>query len=911
MKNNNTIRMKLHMLFLLAIGTTTMQANEKNYELTSPNGKWTVEVSAGKELTYLILAGGDTLLAPSAIGLQLAEDKTATQPVQVTGVRRKSNEEVIDAHFYRSKQLHVSYNELDLKLKNNTGVVFRAYNEGVAYRFYTTGKKPLIIDQEIAEFNFNKDYNAWLSYTTNDKKPMAMAYQNIYDVKPLLEAQQKLAFLPVTIDLEHGRKITLLESDLEAYPGMFVETTTGKPGLKGVFAPYPVKTDFYPWRQQEYVTEAAGYIARTNGSRTFPWRVLAITEEDTEMPVNPLVYALASPNRIGDVSWIKTGKVAWDWWNDWNLKGVPFKAGINMDTYKYYIDFAASNGIEFVVLDEGWYDPKSGDMLTVIPELDLEELIAYGQAKGVDLILWTVFNVLDTQLEEACAKYAAMGIKGFKVDFLDRDDQTAVEMVYRICEGTARHQLTLDLHGIYKPTGLNRTYPHVINFESLFGMEEVKWTDKENDMPLYDVTFPFIRMMAGPVDYTPGAMRNANKTDWSACYYRPMSMGTRAHQLAAYIIHDSPLTMLCDAPTNYLQEQECVDFITSIPTETDETRILQGKLGEYIVTARKNEINWYVGGMTNWDERDLMLDFSFLNEGETYQATLFADGINANKQAEDYQVSILTVDKNTKLPVHLASGGGFAMRLDYRPANLPDAVSGIPTGKSIPDFYKKYIETEGLYVTSSENVSDEALIKACEIISLMLAKRPDVKKQMVKEGCHVMIIGKDEETCDLPEFAHICDTPENIAYWNWRARGFGGEPEDKYSASCGEENLLALPSDRYTGENILIHEFAHLIHLIGIQGIEPDFNNRLEQLWNSAREKGLWENTYAISNKEEYFAEGVQSFFDCNRYAFPSNGVHNNMNTRTKLKSYDPDLYQFLKAYFYELNIPIYNTIQQ
>lgn len=259
--------------------------------------------------------------------------------------------------------------------------------------------------------------------------------------------------------------------------------------------------------------------------------------------------------------------------------------------------------------------------------------------------------------------------------------------------------------------------------------------------------------------------------------------------------------------------------------------------------------------------------------------------------------------------MHLASGGGFAMKLEACPVR--GTVTAIPEGKNIPSFYKKYIETEGLYVTSSERVSDEALLKACDIISLMLAKRPDVKAHMVKKGCHVMVIGKDEATCDLPEFAHICNSPDSIAYWNWRARGFGGAPEDEFSASCGEENLLALPQDKYTGENILIHEFAHLIHMVGIVGIEPDFNDRLEALWKSASEKGLWANTYALSNKEEYFAECVQSFFNCNRYAEPANGVHNSMNRRVKLKAYDPDMYKLLKEYFYEIEIPINNEIHK
>ena len=907
MKNNKKLCLAILSLLLL-IGNASFAAKEKKYVLSSPDGTLKVEISAGNELAYQVMHGNDTILSHSNIGLVLENGTIVGKTPRITGERRRKIKDNIESPFYRFKEFVATGNELDLKLKGGFGIIFRAYNEGVAYRFYTTQSSDIIIKEEQAEFNFKEDYTAYLPYTTNDKKPMAMAYQNVYDITPLSKAQPKLAFLPVTVDCG-SVKLTLLESDLEAYPGVFVQSQQGKYGLKGVFAPYPAKTDFYPWRKQEYVTETTDFISRSRGSRSYPWRVLAITEKDTDMPVNNLVYALASPNRIGDTSWIKTGKVAWDWWNDWNLKGVPFKAGINMDTYKYYIDFASRNGLEFIVLDEGWYDPKSGDMLTVIPELDLPELIAYGKSKGVEIVLWTVFNVLDSQLEAACKKYADMGIKGFKVDFLDRDDQTAVEMVYRIAEMTARYKLTLDLHGIYKPTGINRTYPHIINFESVFGMEEVKWTDIKNNMPLYDVTFPYIRMMAGPVDYTPGAMRNATKADWRAMYYTPASMGTRCHQLAAYIVHDSPFTMLCDAPTNYLNEQECVDFIASLPVEVDSTFIASGELGKYIVTVRKKDVNWYIGGMTNWDERDVQLDFSFLPEGMSYTAVLFKDGVNANKQAEDYRKETIRIDKDSRLTLHLASGGGFAMKLELCPVH--GQVTGIPEGKNIPSFYQKCIETEGLYVTSSGKVSDEALLKACDIISLMLAKRPDVKAHMVKKGCHVMIIGKDEETCDWPEFAHICNCEDSIKYWNWRARGFGGAPEDEFSSSCGEENLLALPQDKYVGENILIHEFAHLIHTVGIVGVEPDFNERLEALRQNAIRKGLWEKTYAVSNKEEYFAECVQSFFNCNRYAEPANGVHNWVNRRTKLKTYDPDMYRLLQEYFYEIEIPIHNVVHE
>ncbi|MGL5272883.1 MAG: glycoside hydrolase family 97 catalytic domain-containing protein, partial [Phocaeicola sp.] len=564
------------------VNTLTVQAAKKQL-LTSPNQKIKVEVYADNQLAYQVIHGTDTLLSLSQIGMTLADGTEIGKTPRIQNIKRKSITEQIEAPFYRFNQFTANYNELSFKISTQFGVVFRAYNEGVAYRFYTTNSQTTVIKNEQAEFNFPADYTAYLPYSTNEKNEFAMAFQNIYDVTPLSKAESKLAFLPITVDCGKGKKITLLESDVETYPGMFVQSQGDKHSLKGVFATYPSKTDFYPWRRQEYITERHDYIAQSNGKREYPWRVLAITEKDTDRPVNNLVYALASPNRIGDTSWIETGKVAWDWWNDWNLKGVPFKAGINMDTYKYYIDFASKNNIEFVVLDEGWYNPKSGDMLTVIPELDLPELVNYAKSKKVGIILWAVFNVLDSQLEEACKKYSAMGVKGFKIDFLDRDDQTAAEMTYRIAEATAQHKLTLDLHGYHKPTGINRTYPHIINFEGVFGMEEVKWTELEKDMPLYDVTFPFIRMMAGPVDYTPGAMRNATKTDWKAVYYNPMSMGTRCHQLATYIIHDSPLTMLCDAPTNYLTEQECVDFITSIPVVVEETKVVQGELGKFIV----------------------------------------------------------------------------------------------------------------------------------------------------------------------------------------------------------------------------------------------------------------------------------------------------------------------------------------
>jgi alpha-glucosidase len=489
-----------------------------------------------------------------------------------------------------------------------------------------------------------------------------MAFQNFYDNCSLSAAKDILAFLPVTVDCGEV-KVTVMESDLEAYPGMFIEVDKEKMGLKGVFAPYPKATDHYPWRMQEYVTETEDFIAKTSGERNYPWRVLAVSRNDAELPVNNMVYALASPSRVADTSWIKGGKVAWDWWNDWGLSGVDFKAGINMPTYKHYIDFAAKYGLEYIILDEGWYNPKSGNMLNTIPEINLPELVEYGKSKNVGIVLWTVFNVLDKDLKAACKKYSEMGIKGFKVDFLDRNDQAAVEMVYRICEECSKHKLILDLHGIYAPTGINRTYPNVLNFEGVFGMEEAKWTYADKtDMPLYDVTFPFIRMQAGYVDFTPGGFRNASKKDFQPIYYNPLTMGTRCHQLAMYIIHDSPFTMLADNPIIYEQESECTQFIASLPTVYDEMKIVDGKIGEYIIVARRLGDDWYIAGQTNWNQRKADFTLDFIENPNEYEVEYIIDGLNADKDARDYVIKREGQIK-TNWSIHMASGGGFAMKI--------------------------------------------------------------------------------------------------------------------------------------------------------------------------------------------------------------------------------------------------------
>jgi alpha-glucosidase len=568
--------------------------------------------------------------------------------------------ETIQAPFYRHNKIWTEGNQMDLTLNDGFGLQVRACNEGVAYRFYTTNKKVTIIKDEMADFVFPHDSKAWLAYSTNDDKPFAMAFQNYYDETLLSKAKDKYAFLPVTVE-SGDVKVTILESDLRSYPGMFLKAESNH--LKAAFAKYPKKMAYYKWRGMSYVEETEDYIAKSTGARTYPWRVMAITEKDTEMPVSNLVFALATPNQIGDTSWIRPGKVAWDWWNDWNLKGVDFEAGINTRTYQYYIDFAAKNGIPYIVLDEGWYDSSKCDIMNPLREIDLQGLIDYGRQKGVSIVLWTVFNVLDEHLTAACDKYTKMGIKGWKIDFLDRNDQTAVEMAERIAKTCAQYKLFVDYHGYFAPTGMNRTYPNILNYEGVFGMEEARWAKKDTDMPKYDVTFPFIRMMAGNVDFTPGALRNGTKENWVECYQNPVSMGTRCHQLACYVVHDSPFTMLCDAPTNYEREQDCVDIITSIPDNFDETRIIQGLIGNYIISARRYGSDWYVGGQTNWDEREVGFSLDFLSPGESYQATIVCDGLNANHQAEDYMIQRKTLTSKDKLNIKMASGGGFLIKL--------------------------------------------------------------------------------------------------------------------------------------------------------------------------------------------------------------------------------------------------------
>lgn len=628
---------------------------ETVFRLVSPDGELVVEVSTADTLTYTVSRHGTPLLDPSAIGLCFDDGFTLGHGARIHDVSRRRIQRVVEAPLYRQARFEESFNELRIEFEGNCGVTFRAYDEGCAYRFETRLGGERTVRHEIAEFNFSGSPELTAAFSDG----LCNAFQYPYTrcrIDTLTDARPII--LPLAADCGRAGRVVVCESDLESYPGMFL--VPGKAGLRGLFAEVPDSCYIHERRCQLKVASRKDFIARVSGTRSYPWRILAVADEDRELPVNNLVYALGAANRIGDFSWVRPGKVAWEWWNNWGLKDVDFEPGINTPTYKAYIDFAADYGLEYVVLDEGWSDPRSGDLMRTVPAIDLPELIRYGRSKGVDLMLWAVGNVLDAQLEEACAHYAKLGIKGFKVDFIDRDDQLAVEMVYRLAAATAAHRLLLDIHGIYKPTGLNRTFPHIVNFEGVYGQEELKWSNP--DMPAYDVTFPFIRMVQGPVDYTPGAYRNATRDGFRIDYRNPMSQGTRAHQVAAYIVFDSPLAMLCDSPSRYRTEDACTRFIAALPVVSDCTEIIAGRMGEYIVTARRSGEVWHVGGLTDWTPRQTDVDLSFLDAGRRYEAVLFTDAPDADSQPSKFTLSRRTVDSKTRLKIDMAPGGGFALK---------------------------------------------------------------------------------------------------------------------------------------------------------------------------------------------------------------------------------------------------------
>lgn len=633
----------------------------QQYRISSPDGHLKAIIS-NKNSFHFILQRDNKVIVPSVevaitIGKEVfpgAKDKV------YKAIKRSVNAIIQPAVAIKNSKIPDNYNELRLQFSNHYSVIFRAYNDAVAYRIETNYPDSITVMDERCNISFPENTTAWFAY--NER--WMNSYEHVYQKQPVDSVgKDKTVQLPLLLDLDKNGKLLITESDLHDYPGLYF-TGNNKNTLESVFPP-AVKTERANvkgqggWDRDFFPATDYDYIARTTGRRTFPWRIFAVADRDDQLLNNEIVYKLGEPSRLKDESWIKPGQVAWDWWNDWNITHVDFKAGVNTQTYKYYIDFASKNHIPYIIMDEGWY--VLGNMTERVPDVDVKEIAEYGKQKGVGVILWCVWRTLDNQMQQAMDLFEQWGVKGIKVDFMDRDDQAVVNFYWRCARVAAEHHLLVDYHGAHKPAGLQRAYPNVVNFEGVPGLEQDKWTDRLAT-PWMAVTLPYTRMFAGPMDYTPGAMRNAQQKDFRPINDNPMSLGTRCQQLAMYVIFDAPLQMLADNPTTYEKEKECLDFITSVPTTWDETIPLDGKVGEYVALARRKGNEYFAAAMTNWTSRDMVLDFSFLPEG-TYHIEIFQDGINANRNGTDYKKAETIIKKSDKLTIHLAPGGGWAARI--------------------------------------------------------------------------------------------------------------------------------------------------------------------------------------------------------------------------------------------------------
>ncbi len=649
-----------------------MTASAGNYEVSSPNGKVKVTVNTDETVKWAVDYDGKQVLLPSEIDIRLTQGKKQLGLGKVGKVARYNVSSSFETPFYKKAKVDDAYGQLLLYTSQKFTIEVRAYDDGAAYRLISSNTKPLLITNETAEFRFADDYQAFVPYVDDSRSewPYGYSFESYYDEQPLSKMfKDSLAITPLAVCLPDGMKAIVMDAGVENYPGMMLLKGEGNM-LKADFAPYPLEQEIGGYERLNLIpTKSAGFIAKLDGKQALPWRAVVITERDADILNCDIAQRLAPACRIADTSWLKPGKVAWDWWNCCSVTGVDFLSDTNTDTYLYYIDFAAANRLEYIIIDEGW-SGKESLLEDLSPEIDLPKLIAHGQEKGVGIILWSSWRSLignnplgDTAVTDAVmTHYANMGIKGFKVDFFDRDDQQAIASAYKIAECAARHHLVLDYHGL-KPFGIQRVYPNILNFEGVKGLENSKWEPRVGDGPLhnqprYDVSIPYLRMLAGPMDYTPGAMTNAMRDHFFGNNYHPMSQGTRVHQMAMYTTFEAPLQMLADSPTKYMQNQECTDFIAQIPTTFDETVALDGLMGEYTVIARRKGTTWYLAAMTDWTPRDLTIDLSFLGEGN-YTADIFADGVNAMREATDYKHTIRSVTAGERLNIHLSSGGGW------------------------------------------------------------------------------------------------------------------------------------------------------------------------------------------------------------------------------------------------------------
>lgn len=640
---------------------------QKTHQVISPDSSLKAEVTlADGNISYSVTKDGNTILSPSTIALGLSDGTAYDGSVKLRKVTSLSHDKTLDALFYKKSKVRDNYNQLTFSFKT-FDLIFRVYDAGVAYRFVSRSRIPFKVASETALFAFPADWNMYVPYVCQHTQTLDSQYynsfENRYEHTPLSAwNKDRLAFLPLMVESPDGYKVNIMESDLLNYPGMYLYNSDADATLEARFAPYPkeVRQGGHNNLQGEVQTRE-DYIASFEGATAMPWRIISVSKEDKEMLDNDMVWLLGTPaDPQADWSWVKPGKVAWEWWNHWHVTGVDFKAGVNNDTYKYYIDFASRYGIEYVILDEGWAVNKKADLFNVVPEIDIAQLVEYGAQRNVGIVLWAGYWAFNRDMEKVCEHYSKIGVKGWKIDFMDRDDQMMVDFYRRAAQTAAKYHQFVDFHGAFKPSGQNRTYPNILNFEGVHGLEQMKWSPAGTDQLTYDVTFPYIRMASGPVDYTQGAMRNYNYEWYKPCDIDPVSQGTRCHQLGMYIVFESPFNMLCDAPQHYEQARECTEFIASVPTVWDETIALDGKVGEYIVIARRSGDAWYIGGLAGQGAHKVSLDLGFLGEGD-WTLEIFKDGVNVSRHAEDYKREIRQA--GSTLEVDMAPGGGFAARI--------------------------------------------------------------------------------------------------------------------------------------------------------------------------------------------------------------------------------------------------------
>jgi alpha-glucosidase len=651
------MKLTVYFIFLfIFVLTISISSAEETTDLFSPNKNIQVKIELSNKISYSVLFKDQVILSHSSLSLMIKEgDRLGLNPKLKNEKKRSVSEKIYPVVPEKRKIIPDVFNEINLEFEGNYGLIFRAYDDGVAYRFYTKINGEITIVNEEVAFNLPNDRSSYFpfeeSFLTHSERQYP--YVKISEI-----TSEQMGCVPVLIYDDAKPILAFTEADLDDYPGIYLAgSADSSPSLFGKFPPVALEEEQTKDRTIE-VSKGANYIAKTKGNRQFPWRVMMIAEQDKDLLVNDIVFRLGSPLQIKDTSWIKPGKVAWDWWNNWNLEGVDFRAGINTETYKYYIDFASKYNIEYIIMDEGWSDPS--DLFKINPDINMEEILSYAKQKNVGIILWCIWVALDRQFDKAFDQFEKWGVKGIKVDFMQRDDQKIVNYYDRVTKEAAKRKLLVDFHGSYKPTGLRRAYPNLITREGVLGLEHSKWS--KNVTPEHDCTLPFTRMLAGPMDFTPGAMINSTEKQFSIIYDKPMSQGTRCHQLALYVIFESPLQMLCDVPSNYQREPEAMEFLSKVPTVWDATNVLDAKVSEYILSARQSGKEWYIGAITNWKPRNFTIDFSFLETGN-YTIEIYQDGINADRNAMDFKKVTKQITKSDKLEIKLAPGGGWAARI--------------------------------------------------------------------------------------------------------------------------------------------------------------------------------------------------------------------------------------------------------